>query len=572
MNKRRILINRITKVGIFAAISIVLYHFSFPLPFFPSFLKVNFSMMVIIIAGLMFGPIDAFVIVVLRCLIGMITSSTGFVGEIADLIIGTLTIVPTATIYHFNRNKKGGYIAVGVAFLMWVLSGTLSNLFTMPIYVRVLGLDKILPVIAKVIPSVNESNYLSKYLLFGALPFNVVVASAVCLATLFLYKHISNIFKHDFFGKIKQKEEHKGKIMTLIDSFKGTMTSKEANEIVKQVLTSKGYLVDTLPISDGGDGFLDTIYAITKISFFSCQVNDALFRVHNARYLYDEKNQTAYLEMAECCGIQNLKKEELNAFEASSYGLGEQIKYVVETHHPQKIVIGIGGSASSDAGSGMLEAMGASFYNKNDELLSRLNNQKLSEVDKIRVGSVKTLLSNIQIEVLTDVTNPLLGEKGAIYVFAKQKGAKEEDLAILESNISHFSKIVEEQLFGSNSIDQKGEGAAGGVGFAFNRIIKAKIINGSEKILSLINFAKMCEEYDIIITGEGKFDQQTLDGKIIKGIMEYHPKKLIIVTGIAEIETDQASVYPIVPTICDLETSLSDAKGAFTKLIDSLPL
>lgn len=572
MNKRRILINRITKVGIFAAISIVLYHFSFPLPFFPSFLKVNFSMMVIIIAGLMFGPIDAFVIVVLRCLIGMITSSTGFVGEIADLIIGTLTIVPTATIYHFNRNKKGGYIAVGVAFLMWVLSGTLSNLFTMPIYVRVLGLDKIIPVIAKVIPSVNESNYLSKYLLFGALPFNVVVASVVCLATLFLYKHISNIFKHDFFGKIKQKEEHKGKIMTLIDSFKGTMTSKEANEIVKQVLTSKGYLVDTLPISDGGDGFLDTIYAITKISFFSCQVNDALFRVHNARYLYDEKNQTAYLEMAECCGIQNLKKEELNAFEASSYGLGEQIKYVVETHHPQKIVIGIGGSASSDAGSGMLEAMGASFYNKNDELLSRLNNQKLSEVDKIRVGSVKTLLSNIQIEVLTDVTNPLLGEKGAIYVFAKQKGAKEEDLAILESNISHFSKIVEEQLFGSNSLDQKGEGAAGGVGFAFNRIIKAKIINGSEKILSLINFAKMCEEYDIIITGEGKFDQQTLDGKIIKGIMEYHPKKLIIVTGIAEIETDQASVYPIVPTICDLDTSLSDAKGAFTKLIDSLPL
>lgn len=572
MNKRRILINRITKVGIFAAISIVLYHFSFPLPFFPSFLKVNFSMMVIIIAGLMFGPIDAFVIVVLRCLIGMITSSTGFVGEIADLIIGTLTIVPTATIYHFNRNKKGGYIAVGVAFLMWVLSGTLSNLFTMPIYVRVLGLDKIIPVIAKVIPSVNESNYLSKYLLFGALPFNVVVASVVCLATLFLYKHISNIFKHDFFGKIKQKEEHKGKIMTLIDSFKGTMTSKEANEIVKQVLTSKGYLVDTLPISDGGDGFLDTIHAITKVSFFSCQVNDALFRVHNARYLYDEKNQTAYLEMAECCGIQNLKKEELNAFEASSYGLGEQIKYVVETHHPQKIVIGIGGSASSDAGSGMLEAMGASFYNKNDELLSRLNNQKLSEVDKIRVGSVKTLLSNIQIEVLTDVTNPLLGEKGAIYVFAKQKGAKEEDLAILESNISHFSKIVEEQLFGSNSLDQKGEGAAGGVGFAFNRIIKAKIINGSEKILSLINFAKMCEEYDIIITGEGKFDQQTLDGKIIKGIMEYHPKKLIIVTGIAEIETDQASVYPIVPTICDLETSLSDAKGAFTKLIDSLPL
>lgn len=572
MNKRRQLINKIVKIGIFAAIAVVLYHFTFPIPLFPSFLKVNFSMMMIIIVGLMYGPLSAELVIIIRFLIGILTSGTGGVGETADLIIGTLTIIPSALIYKFNRNKKGGYIAVIVAFIMWVISGTLSNLITIPIYVKILSMDKVLGAISAVIPNVTKDNYLSKYIIYGALPFNILISFIVCTITLIFYKHISNIFKHDFFSKSIKSKNSKGKIMVMIDSFKGTITSKEANQMVKEKLEKKGYQVNTIPISDGGEGFLDTIQSIINQPFFSCIVNDALFRKHDARYIYDELSKTAYVEMAECCGIHSLKENELDAINASSYGLGEQIKYIVEHNDVEKIVVGIGGSASSDAGTGMLEALGANFYDEFNEIITHMNNCKLTKVKTIRVGNVKNLFKNIKIEVLTDVVNPLFGPTGAVHVFAKQKGAKSEQLPLMEENIKYFYNIVGEQVFGSNNQNDCGDGAAGGVGYAFNQIIKAKTISGSDKILSLLNFEQICKTYDIIITGEGKFDNQTADGKIIQGIMKYQPKRLIIVTGIAEIETTKAEVFAIVPKICDLETSLKEPYQNFKKLIDNLPL
>ncbi len=572
MDKRRKLINKITKLGIFSAIAVVLYELNFPLPIFPSFLKVNFSMMAIILVGLMYGPLDAVIVVIVRFIIGIITTHTGGVGEISDLIIGVLTIVPSSLIYQFNRTKKGGYIALGVTFIMWIISGTLSNLVTIPIYVKILTMDKVIIAISAIIPGVTAQNYLSKYILFGALPFNILIAMVVCVVTLFLYKHISNIFKYDFFSKRKSKKDNKKKIMVMIDSFKGTLTSSEANGIVKEKLKKKGYIVDTIPISDGGDGFLDTMQKIVKGPFLACMVNDAIFRNHQARYLYDESCQTAYIEMAECCGIQKLSKGELNAFTASSYGLGEQIKYIVEHHKVNKLVVGIGGSASSDVGSGMLEALGAKFYNQNNKIITKMNNQKLSEVEKIDFTEAQDLVKNIEIEVLTDVTNPLLGERGAVYVFAPQKGATQQDLPQMESNVVHFVELIKKTYLPQDLVLVDKEGAAGGVGFAFNQILKAKLLRGSDKILSLINFSEICKNYDIIITGEGKFDEQTMDGKLIKGILTYNPTKLIILTGIAEITTDKAYVFAIVPTICDLETSLNNPQTAFEQLVDKLPL
>lgn len=569
MNKRRKLINKITKIGIFAALSSVLYYIKFPLPtLFPSFLEINFSMIPIIIVGLMYGPIDAALVVLIRFIIKMPSTHTYYVGELADLIIGILTIVPSATIYHFNRTKKGGYISLGIAFVVWIISGTLSNLITIPFYVRFYSLEGVLGALS-IIPGVTKDNYLTKYLIYGALPFNALLAFFVCLVTLFLYNHISKIFKEDFFSGKKNKTK---KIMIMVDSFKGTLTSKEAGEIIKNNLEKRNFHADSIPISDGGDGFLETIQAIINIPFLKCYTSNANFVEHEARYLYDENAKTAYIEMAECCGIQMLNCNELNAQTASSYGLGEQIKKVIANHEITKLVIGIGGSASSDAGAGMLEALGAKFYNKDNQLITKMNNQKLKEVSSLNIDEVKNLFQNIKVEILTDVRNPLLGKNGAVYVFAMQKGAKQVELAEMEANIEHFTKIVAEQAVQNTPITTEGEGAAGGVGYAFNRIIKATMLRGSEKILSLVNFEMICNKYDIIITGEGKFDEQTLNGKIIKGIMEFNPKKLIIVCGISELETSKASVFSIVPTICDLQTSLERPKESLDKLIDNLPL
>ena len=576
MNRKE-LINRITKIGILSALSAILYYIKFNLPaIFPSFLEIHFSMLPALLGTLALGPVEGAIIIVIRFLLKLPSTSTIIVGEIADLVIGLVVVIPVGLFYKFNRTKKGGLISIIMASALWIMCGVLSNLFTIPLYLEIFfkGNVNILVSALSVIPGINASNYMSKYLLFGALPFNALLAIMVCTITYFTYKSVSKIFKHDFFGKSKIKcdENAKGKIMVMVDSFKGTLSSLEAGKIIQSELVKKGYCVNVLPISDGGEGFLEVFRQAYDLDYLTVNVNDAFFNMHEARYLYNKKTQTAYVEMAECCGIQHIKKENLNPFLASSYGLGEQIKHILEKHSPKKIIIGIGGSASSDAGSGMLEALGAMFYDTNGNILDHMNNEKLKDVEKIHIGKVRSLFNDVEAIIYSDVTNPILGENGAVYVYAKQKGAKEEDLPILEANVEHFVKVVEEQVFGSSNPNFQAEGAAGGVGFAFNRVIRAKIEKGSSKILELIDFKSICSEYDIIVTGEGKFDSQSLDGKVITGIMNYNPKRLIIVTAINELLDSNLEIYSIVPTICFKEESLLNPQESLVKLIQELNL
>lgn len=568
MKNRRELINRITKVGIFGAISVVLYDFvKFPLPFFPSFLEINFSMLPIILIALAYGPIDACIIVILRFLLKLPLSHTAYVGELGDLIIGLLIVIPSSLCYKFNRTKKGGLIALIIAFFVWIFVGTLSNLITIPIYIKMFyGNATNLIKDLTMIPGVTESNYMLKYLLFGALPFNVLVAIVVCLITYFVYKKISIIFKHDFLNH----QENSQKVMVMIDSFKGTLTSKKAGNIVKETIQNKNIKVDVISISDGGEGFLEVIKEAKKLEYKKLDVHDAIGRIHQARYLYDSKNLTAYFELAETCGINNLKKEELDPYHASSYGLGEQIKKTLSINKTKKIVVGIGGSASSDAGSGMLEALGVKFYDKQGNLITNLNNASLAKVEDVDIIETSTILKDIEIVVLTDVTNPLLGEKGAVYVFSPQKGATPNDLPVLESHIKHFVDVIKTKLPNCDLSNTSGDGAAGGVGFAFSKILKGTLKSGADTILDLVDFKQICESYDVVITGEGKFDSQTLNGKIIKGIMEYKPKRLIVVTGTSEITTNQAEVYAIVPNICTLNESLKNPEESLRKLVKTI--
>lgn len=569
MNKRKELINKIVKIGILSAISCILYYLRFNIPIFPSFLDVHFSMLPALLAALALGPSEGALVIFIRFLVKAPSSGTIFVGEMADLIIGLCSVVPAGFYYQYNRTKKGGINALVMAWGIWICAGVASNLLTIPAYMAVFKMDKqAMAKFLSVIPFINENNFLGMYLLFGALPFNAMLATAVCLVTLFVYKSISRIFKHDFFGTSKNKKQTK--IMVMVDSFKGTMTSITAGNIIKEELQKQNYYVDMSPISDGGEGFLDVIKVNQQLNYLNVDVHDALGRIHSSRYLYDNNKKIAYVELAESCGINHLTTDELSPYDASSYGLGEQIKYIIDTHHPEKIVVGIGGSASSDAGSGMLEALGAKFYNSNNEEITNMCNRKLSDVSRIHIGNVRSLFNGITVDVLTDVKNPLLGTNGAVFVFAPQKGAKPEDLDTMEGNVSHFKNIVEEQVFGSYTKKEEGEGAAGGVGFAFNRIVRANIMSGSKKVLELIDFEKICKEYDIIITGEGKFDSQTLNGKVIKGIMENNPKRLIIVAGIVEEGINQNDVYAIVPSICSSEESLKHPEESLAKLIKTI--
>lgn len=365
------------------------------------------------------------------------------------------------------------------------------------------------------------------------------------------------------------KEGKKMKILTISDSFKGTLSSSQVGEIVSTYYQKQGNEADFIPISDGGEGFLEVIHYVTKLPFQEKNVSDPLFRPTTATYLMDENKKTAYLELAQASGLTKIEEDKRNAIFASAYGLGELIKHVILTHHPKKIVLGIGGSATSDVGTGLLEAMGVEFIDANGFVLKHMNNLKLMQIKKIKTRAFKRLIKGIEFVTLTDVTNPLNGKKGCIQVFAKQKGAKEETFYLMERNVLHFYHKTLDKM--SQAIDFSGAGAAGGVGYTMKYYFNSQMASGIESILELVDFKKKVQAYDVIITGEGHLDAQSLDGKVISGIKAYHPKRLVIITGSSSLQSDD-EIYAIVPTVATLEESLQSPSECLKKLLEQVKL
>lgn len=566
--KNKKLIDYISKIAIFSALSFILYLFpKFPLPFFPSFLDVQFSNLPAILGGFVIGPLGGCLIVIVRCalklLLGM--STTAGVGEIADLLLGVCVVLSSSLIYKKYKSKQGGVIALGVSTLVWVVSSIFINAYiNIPFYINAFfggDINGLVAVCKPVIKGINSSNFLEYYIKYAVIPFNLLLSILVSLVTLIVYKRISNIFKKDFFAAGKKR------ILVICDSFKGTLSSKEVGEIVVNNVNKNKYIAEYLPISDGGEGFLDILLKWNKNLkehyVLSC---DAFRRANSSKYLFDKVNNILYFELAECVGIKDLNKDELNPFIASTYGLGVAIKEGILKHHPSKIVIGIGGSASNDGGTGMLEAMGVKFCDKDGNLIFGMCNKKLSSIYTLGTESFKKLINGIEFEVLTDVSNPLLGELGATYVFSPQKGATKNDLIALEENMSIYSQIVK-KYFDDDFSEIEGAGAAGGVGFAFIAFMNAKLSLGIDVLLKGYHFDELVEKYDLVITGEGKLDEQSLNGKVISGIMSYSPKNLEFVVGSCLLNDLPYKVHAIVPNSATLEEALSKPRESLSKLI-----
>lgn len=566
--KNKKLIDYISKVAIFSALSFILYLFpKFPLPFFPSFLDIQFSNLPAILGGFVIGPLGGCLIVIVRCalklLLGM--STTAGVGEIADLLLGVCVVLSSSLIYKKYKSKQGGFVALGVSIFVWIVSSIFINAYiNVPFYINAFfggDINGLVAVCKPVIKGINSSNFLEYYIKYAVIPFNLLLSILVSLVTLIVYKRISNIFKKDFFAAGKKR------ILVICDSFKGTLSSKEVGEIVVNNVNKNKYIAEYLPISDGGEGFLDTLLKWNKNLkehyVLSC---DAFRRANSSKYLFDKVNNILYFELAECVGIKDLNKDELNPFIASTYGLGVAIKEGILKHHPSKIVIGIGGSASNDGGTGMLEAMGVKFCDKDGNLIFGMCNKKLSSIYTLGTESFKKLINGIEFEVLTDVSNPLLGEFGATYVFSPQKGATKNDLIALEENMSIYSQIVK-KYFDDDFSEIEGSGAAGGVGFAFIAFMNAKLSLGIDVLLKGYHFDELVEKYDLVITGEGKLDEQSLNGKVISGIMSYSPKNLEFVVGSCSLNDLPYKVHAIVPNSATLEEALSKPKESLSKLI-----
>ena len=368
------------------------------------------------------------------------------------------------------------------------------------------------------------------------------------------------------------------KVLSIIDSFKGTITSKQLNEIVKEELEKKGHIVDCITIADGGDGFCEAIADILEnVKYKKVRVYNPLFQEIESEYLVDEVNNTAYIELAKASGINLIKKEELNPYITSTYGFGQLIDDAINSNI-KRIIVGIGGSATNDGGSGMLEALGVKFLDANKQVIKHISNNRFKDIKSIDAKKFYEKINNKGIEFITlsDVSNPLLGETGATYIFSPQKGAKKESLSELEDNMRYFSSFKKEYR------DYKGSGAAGGVGYALHAYFNAKFYPGIDYILDLVSFDKIVKKYDYVITGEGKVDIQSLLGKVIFKISSRCPisnnnqKKVIIVCAIndlKDIDLDKYNIENVYSIINDkkevtIEESINNPIKYFRKMIE----
>ena len=289
------------------------------------------------------------------------------------------------------------------------------------------------------------------------------------------------------------------KVVIAIDSFKGCLSSKEANEAAAEGIRRAYPDVEIIkvPVSDGGEGYMEAFHAAIGGKLEEVMVRDPLMRPVTAKYLL--QGETAVIEIAQASGLTLLTKEERNPMVATSYGTGQLVADAVRKG-ARHIIIGLGGSATSDAGIGMLKALISAFT-------------KQGQWDDI------TAFKDVTFTIASDVKNPLYGEKGAAHVFAPQKGATPEMVLRLDERARKFAELSAKH-FGFDRSQMPGAGAAGGLGYAFLQYLDAKSVSGIQLLLDTIRFKELVKDADLIITGEGSADRQTLMGKLPVGILK----------------------------------------------------
>lgn len=321
------------------------------------------------------------------------------------------------------------------------------------------------------------------------------------------------------------------KIIIICDSFKGTISSRDANRLVAKTLTriNEHLNIQTIPFSDGGEGFLECLLENFP-SWEPCKetVFDSNRKEKEVPYLLHDN--TAYLEVASIIGLKDVEGHS-TPMKATSYGLGQLLHRCIRKGI-RHFVIGLGGSATDDMGAGMLAALGFRFFHRQEEVYPFPD--RLQEITTIQPPLVWH--NDLDFTLYSDVTSPLLGEKGATYTFALQKGAREEDLPILERGIENMHSRLEE-LYHILTKDKIGAGAAGGLGAIFHYLGKTRVISGAEGILDLCQFQKQLLDCDCVITGEGKLDSTSMQGKAISHIAKACKKNNVpfyILCGIKE--------------------------------------
>lgn len=316
------------------------------------------------------------------------------------------------------------------------------------------------------------------------------------------------------------------------DSFKGTLSAIEVCNIMKSSIKNlyKDANIISVPVADGGEGTVDAfLYALggeKKSVWVSDAFNEQKILAHYAML----KDDIAVIEMAACAGLP-LVKNRLEPDKTTTFGVGELIIDAINSG-AKKIILGLGGSATNDGGCGMAAALGVKFKDEqNQEFIP--TGGTLSQIYKIDMNNIYSKIKDVEFISMCDVDNPLCGKLGASAVFAPQKGADEDMVKLLDEGLAHLAKIIKRDLH-IEVKDIKGAGAAGGLGAGSIAFLQSKLTKGIDVILDTIKFDKLVSKADIVFTGEGKFDSQSLHGKVVMGVANRSQKyktPVIVVTG-----------------------------------------
>ncbi|WP_258105811.1 glycerate kinase [Marinoscillum sp. MHG1-6] len=325
------------------------------------------------------------------------------------------------------------------------------------------------------------------------------------------------------------------------NAFKGALNANEVALAIEAGLkrSSHEFQIIRLPIADGGDGTLSILAEACKARLFTDQYPDPLGREVTASYGWMERENVAIVEMAEASGIRHLNTDELNPWVATSCGTGVIIKEAVEKG-AKEIWLSVGGSASVDGGMGLLEALGVVFYDADGSPIHGVCPEKFFLIDDIDVSEASNLLDGVSIQVFCDVSNPLLGEEGAARVFGPQKGASMADVPKLELALAHLNNICLKKT-GSDVSAIKHGGAAGGISAFLHGFLNAELLDGASNLLDKVGFHQKLQWADVVITGEGKIDSQTLSGKgpgLVAYLANKAGKYVVGICGEAEVLVD----------------------------------
>ncbi len=324
-------------------------------------------------------------------------------------------------------------------------------------------------------------------------------------------------------------------ILIAPDSFKGTFRSQKMAEMIKAALPAHlQKQVVMQPLADGGEGTAELIANHLKSKFYDVEVIGPYHEPHTARYYIS--GDTAIMDMASASGLECVSGKMLKPALATTYGTG-QMMLAALNHNVKKLLLGLGGSATVDGGAGALMALGAKLLDQNGNPIS-LGNRGLSDLHTIDIESAQKRFQEIDFTLLSDVTNPLLGDNGAVRKYGPQKGVLQNDLQSYENNVANFA-----DCFGNEKtkklMNKPGAGAAGGMGFGL-ATIGGRLVSGFDFISDLVGLDKKIRESDLIITGEGKVTETSFHGKVIGEVIRksrgFNKRCLVISGGKIDLE------------------------------------